>query len=425
MELVTQRRQGVYYGWVLVLVLAFTETTSWGVLFYSFTVFLTPMGDEFGWSRGAMTGAFSLALGLSAVAGVPAGRWLDRHGPRLLMTAGSCAATVLVLAWAAVPNLLAFYVVWALIGVTMTAVLYDPAMVVVATWFSRRRGRALTVLTFLAGFASVIYIPLAGRLVAWQGWREALVTLAALLAVLTIPLHALVLRRRPSDLGLLPDGGAEPSHPAQHSALSAQHSPHERSVAARTAVRGAAFWWLTVAFALNALGQVGLTVNLVPYLTDRGYAQTTAAGIAGLIGVMALPGRLIFTPLGDVLPRGLLTAFLFMLQAFALLALLLVHSTIGVFAFVFLFGAGFGALTPARTALVAQFYGPANFGAIAGLLSLFVTGARAAGPVGVGFAHDLNDSYNPVLWSLVGISIVAAVAVALAERSARRIADPA
>src|SRR5262249_50942826 len=116
-----------YYGWVLVVTLAVTAPTSWGVLYYAFAVFLAPMQESFGWSRAAMTGAFSVALLLSGLAGVPAGRWLDRHGPRALMAVGSVAAALLVLAWAAVRNLAMLYLVWAGIGVTMAAVLYEPA----------------------------------------------------------------------------------------------------------------------------------------------------------------------------------------------------------------------------------------------------------------------------------------------------------
>src|SRR5690242_525269 len=100
-----QPRRGLYYGWVLVLTLAATETTSFGVLYYTFTVFLTPMQVELGWSRAALTGAFSLAQLVNGIAGVPAGRWLDRHGPRALMTVGSCLAALLVLAWSRVDNL--------------------------------------------------------------------------------------------------------------------------------------------------------------------------------------------------------------------------------------------------------------------------------------------------------------------------------
>ncbi|MEI2616558.1 MAG: hypothetical protein V9F06_02810 [Thermomicrobiales bacterium] len=82
------RSPRLYYGWVMVAALSLTEITSWGVLYYAFSVFLTPIGAEMGWSIAEMTGAYSLALLVSGVTAIPAGRWLDRHGPRGLMTAG-------------------------------------------------------------------------------------------------------------------------------------------------------------------------------------------------------------------------------------------------------------------------------------------------------------------------------------------------
>jgi MFS family permease len=404
-----QRRQ-VYYGWVLVFTLSLTETTSWGILYYAFTVFLTPMQQELGWSRAALTGAFSLALLTSGIVGVPVGRWLDRHGPRMLMTLGSCAATLLVLAWAMVHELAAFYLIWLGIGVTLAAVLYEPAFFVVATWFTRQRGRALTVLTFVAGFASVIYIPLSGWLVHWQGWRGALVILAIILGAGTIPLHALVLRRRPEDLGLAPDGA-----PRQ----SADDLPERTipdGISMQAALRDAAFWWLSVAFFLSQLATAAVAVHLVPYLIDAGYDAGFAAIAAGLIGTMALPGRLIFTPLGDRLPRHQVTACLFFLQTVALLVLLQVRHVFGVYAFVVLFGIGFGAMTPARAALVADLFGPAHYGKINGVLALFVTGSRALAPVSAGVVYDLAGGYELVFWGLSAASALAIMAVLLVRR---------
>src|SRR5215218_6569436 len=237
------RSNRLYYGWILVAALAVTELTSWGVQYYAFAVFLRPIEAELGWSRSAMTGAFSLALLVSGLAAVPMGKWLDRHGPRLLMTAGSVAAAVLVLAWSRVESLPLFYLIWAGIGVTMAATFYEPAFVTVANWFTRYRDRALTLLTFGGGFASVIFIPLSDRLIADHGWRTALVVLACILAVVTIPVHALLLRRRPQDVGLLPDGeGAAGELPA------ADQTGAERSISLQTAVHGSTFWWLTGAF---------------------------------------------------------------------------------------------------------------------------------------------------------------------------------
>ena len=173
----------LYYGWVLVVTLGITETISWGILHYAFTVYLGPMEAEMGWTRGDMAGAYSLALLVAGVAAIPVGRWLDRFGPRLLMTLGSIFGSVLVLAWSGVADLTQLYLVWFGIGLCMSVTLYDPAFATVTKWFDRHRVRALTAVTLMAGFASTIFIPLAGWLVQTQGWRQSLVILAVILAV--------------------------------------------------------------------------------------------------------------------------------------------------------------------------------------------------------------------------------------------------
>ncbi len=168
------------------------------------------------------------------------------------------------------------------------------------------------------------------------------------------------------------------------------------------------------------LGAVALSVHLVPYLIGQGYDTGFAVTTAGLIGIMALPGRIVFTPLGDRIPRSAVTACLFLLQTLALAALLLWRNPAGVFAFVALFGAGFGAITPARAALLADFYGPANYGSISGVLALFVTLARAVAPVGAGLGYDLAGNYEPIFWSLALLAAAGAGAVLIAECLASR-----
>jgi MFS family permease len=405
--------RGLYYGWVMLLALSFTQVTSWGILYYGFSVFLKPMGSDLHWSRATMTGAFSLALATSGVAGLFVGRWLDRHGPRLLMTIGSCTAALLLLALSMVRSIALFYLIWAAIGVAMAAIFYEPAFAAIATWFIRYRSRALTIITFIGGFASVIYIPLISWLVRTQGWRAAMVILAIVLAITTIPLHALILRRRPQDLGLLPDGGVAGNDP-QSSVLSPQSL--EKSVRARDAIHSMSFRWLTGAFFLAFLANVAVTVHLIPYLTDHGFSTGFAATAAGLIGTLALPGRLIFTPLGGRIPRRFVAAGIFLFQTVGLIVLVTVQSTAGVIIFVALFGIGFGAITPARAALVAEMYGPREYGSISGVLALFVTGARAIAPVSVGLLYTLFGRYEPVFWLLIALSTLATGAILCIER---------
>jgi MFS family permease len=375
------------------------------VLFYGFAVFLTPMQAELGWSIAELTGAYSLALLVSGVAAIPVGRWLDRHGPRALMTGGSVAAALLVVAWASVDSLLGYYLVWLGIGLVMATVLYEPTFHMVANWFRRLRSRALTVLTFVAGLASVIYIPLASWLVDAFGWRDALLILAAILALGTIPIHALLLRRGPGDLGLEPDGGRVEARSPKIDPL-----PVERSLTREEAMRHPGFWWLGASFFLATLGTMAVIVHLIPYLVSAGYSRSFAAGAAGAVGLLALPGRLIFTPLGGIIDRRYITALIFVLQAVALALLLADQSRVGVVVFVVLFGAGFGAITPARAALVAEGYGPAHYGSISGVVAFCITLARSIAPVGAGVLYGVFGGYTTVLWILVALSALAALA---------------
>src|SRR2546428_3598420 len=191
----------IYYGWVIVAALSVTETVTWGIIYYGFPVFLRPMEQDLGASRVAVTAAFSVGLGTSALASISVGRWLDRRGPRALMTAGSCLATLLTLAWARVESLLALYVVWFLLGLAMAATLYEPAFAVVVSWFARGRDPPLLTVTLVAGLASTIFMPIEAELLERLGWRSALTVLAIVLGVITIPIHALLLRQGTAGAG--------------------------------------------------------------------------------------------------------------------------------------------------------------------------------------------------------------------------------
>jgi MFS family permease len=411
-----------YYGWALVATLGLTTMASYGVLLYAFAAFVTPMHRDLGWSSPRITGAFSLAQLVAGVAAIPVGRWVDRHGARGLMTVGSVLASISLVGWALVRSVAAFYVVAVALGVAMALVLYEPTFAVVATWFVRRRSRALTVLTFLGGFASVVFVPLSAWLIGRYGWRGALVGLAVIYAAITIVPHWLVLRRRPADVGLPADGISVAEAPCPPNGATAASFRAVPNVSADVAIRSRAFRWLAVAFSLSALSGTAVSVHLVSLLTERGYTPAYAAGAMGLVGLMALPGRLVFTPLGEYRPRSLVTASIFALQALAAVALLVVHGVAGVWAFVILFGAGFGAITPARASLLAELFGAAQYGRIAGALALVLALARTIAPVGASWLYlaggGPSHGYDFVLAALVVLGLASAIAVRAAGATA-------
>ena len=395
------------YRRVILSTLSVTEIVSWGVLVYSFPVFVKPMEDEFGWSRGELSGAFSVALLASALAAIPAGRWLDRRGPRGLMSVGSAIGALSVLAWSQVGELWQLYALFIPLGVAMALTLYEPAFATIAGWFSNSSPRrALTVLTLFGGLASTVFTPLATWLLGLQGWRGALVTLALAVALLAALPHAVFLRRRPAargdETGAAPDPGAVA----------------QPSISAAQAVRGGAFWLLTAAVVISSFITMAINVHLIPYLLEQGFAASFVAAAVGLIGAVQLPARALLLPLGKLLSRPALAALVFGLQGVGLLVLLGAVSPSLVLVSVVAFGLGKGMVTLLRAALVAEFYGAAHYGAIGGVVAFFIAGSQAVAPFGVGLLYDHFDSYDPILGMLAAAAVLAAIAGAVAERTA-------
>lgn len=394
-----------YYGWRIVWALAVTQTVGFGVLYYAFSVFIGPMEAELGWSRAQTSGAFSLALLLSGVGALPAGRFVDKHGARWLMSLSSLLGALLVFAWSGVQSLTVFYLLQGAIGLVMAAVLYDVAFTVIAVWFRRDRARALLIVTLVAGLASTIFIPLTTFLVEMFGWREALKVLALILGGTTVPLHAATLRRHPRDLNLEPDGVSQATSP-----LRAEHT-----IRPTEALRAPTFWWLSSAFSLSRITMIAVAAHIVPLLYERGYTPTTVAAAAGSIGLMQLAGRLFFTPATGRVPLTTLTAVTFGFHVAALLILLLLPGLASVWLFAAFFGMANGAGTLARAALVADTFGAAHYGSINGAMATIIAVVQTVAPLGAGALHDAFGSYTPVLWTLTGVSSLAALLVVQAQ----------
>ena len=402
-------RPDLRYGWTIVGALAVTETVSWGVLYYAFAVFLPSMQEDLGWSKTELTGAFSLALATSAVAAFPVGHWLDRHSPRPLLTLASLAGALLVVAWSRVDNLVVFYLIWVGIGLAMACVLYESAFTIVTKWFRERRRQALTMVTLVGGFASFIFSPLSNRLIDIQGWRQALITLAVILGTVTVPLHGIFLRRAPK-----PEH--EPPVFASSDPLAAIDEPR---ATAESAAGSSAFWYLTGAFVLSSFAISAVAVHLIPYLHEGGRSAGFAAFAAGLMGVMQVPGRLVFVAAAKFLPRQAEVPAVFVLQGIGLALLAATTSVIGVTAAVCLFGMANGMATLVRATVIADAYGSIFYGSIAGVAAALATAARAIAPVAAAGLYVVFDGYTVLLWLLVVGSFLATL---LARRANERLA---
>ncbi|MHA6615647.1 MFS transporter [Pseudonocardia sp. DLS-67] len=374
-------------------VLCVTEIVSWGVLYYAFPVLAPAMVADTGWSIGTVTAAFSLGLIVAALAGIPAGRWLDRFGPRRVMTAGSVIAVPAVVGIATAPTVAWFFAAWALAGLAMAGVLYPPAFAALTRWWGPRRVAALTALTLLAGLASTIFAPVTAALVAHLSWRESYLVLAAVLAVVTVPAHLFGLR-----------GPWPAADPAERPG-GAGHAPS-------AIARSRPFLMLVAAIALGTFAAFAVVVNQVPLLIERGLSTTAAAWALGLGGLGQVLGRLGYTTLTartgvrvrSVLVLGALAA------ATSLLALLPGPAG-ALVAAAMLAGAARGVFTLLQATAVSDRWGASHYGRLNGLLLAPAMVATALGPWAGAALSEVLGGYPAVFVLLAGVAAAAAALV--------------
>jgi predicted MFS family arabinose efflux permease len=287
--------------------------------------------------------------------------------------------------------------VWTGIGLASACVLYEAAFAVVITWFRQRRANALLALTVVAGFASSIFLPLTGHLVDRYGWRGAILLLAAVYGLVTIPGHLLIRRPPP----------ATPT-PRSHG----RAMDHDRRRVVATALRDPGYWALAVAFLASAAAIAVIAVHLVAYLTELGHSPGFAATVAGLLGILSVTGRLATTATTRRLSPGTVTAIVFAIQGAAAACLPLIgRGRLGAIGCVLGFGLGFGVATIARPAILADRYGTTAYATISGILAVPLTVAKALAPLAAAVARDATGTYRDVALGVAALCLLAATAL--------------
>jgi MFS family permease len=367
-----------------------TQLTNWGIVYFAFPVLNARITADTGWAATATSAAFSGALLVAALAGIPVGRVLDRRGPRAVMTTGSVLGVTAVLTMAAAPNLLVFAAAWLLAGAAMSASFYQAAFAAITRWYGSGRVRAMTTVTLAGGLASTVYAPLTAALAEHFSWRATYVVLAIVLGAVTIPLHAFGLR------------GDWPPAPAV-----------EVRGGTTAVARTRPFLLLAAALGLSAFALNAAVISLVPLLTGRGAGPSAAAWALGAGGLGLVLGRTGYTALARrTSPR--LRAFLLLASGGASTALLAaVPGPVPLLiALAALAGMVRGNCTLLQATAIADRWGTAAYGRLSGILAAPSSIATALAPyAGTALAGALGG-YPALFAVLAALSVVAAVLAA-------------
>jgi MFS family permease len=407
-----------FYGWVIVAV-AFV-TMGLGVnARTAFSLLFPPILDEFGWERGMTAGAFSFGFLVSAVMSPFVGRLMDRRGPRVvietgvgLMGAGLMLAPLVRQPWHLYATL------GVLVGGGANCLGYTGQSLFLPNWFVRRRGLAMSLAFSGVGVGSVIVLPWLQAMIGRTGWRAACWALGVLVLALLAPLN-LLLKRRPEDLGLEPDGdrsghagaAAGPMGNVVDAAWAAVDWTLGR------AMRTARFWWIAVGYLCGMFAWYAVQVHQTKYLIEIGVSSTHAAWALGFVSLAGIPGQIVLGHASDRIGREWVWTVGNLGFALCYLALLsLRHGPTPTLLYLMVLSQGmlgYG-LTSVIGAIPAEIFQGPRYGTIFGTLMLAAIGGGAAGPWVTGALYDATGSYTLAFWIAIGCCALSAWAIWLA-----------
>jgi len=418
-------------AWSIVAVVWVTLGVAYG-LYFSFPIFFVPLLEEFHWSRGLTAGALSVSTVVQGILSPLVGALIDRFGTRpvivvgVLLLAGSAALT------ATVQTPWELYLYTGVIGAMgMVCLGWVPMGVLVARWFSERRGRMVGIAFSGMGIGIFVIGPLAQWLIAHWGWRAASVALGVggLLALLPLVWRFARdpdprVRPGPRSGATAPAGtAAAGGHSETTGSWSEGRAPlppaAPTSPTLKEAMASRAFWALAAAYLFTPLAVFPVFTHQVAFAVDLGFPPMFAASVFGVMGLMSSVGRVVFGLLADRVGGPVAATISFGCTAGGALALLLLETSprpAWLVVYALLFGLGFGARGPIITSMATDLFGGRRFGAIYGLMNTGNGLGSAIGPWFGGVVHDVSGSYRVAFLASVVFSVMGAACFWLARR---------
>lgn len=391
-----------FYGWWIVVGSFFLNFAGIGIIMNSMGIFIKPVSESLGFTRGGFTLYFTIAALSMMVMAPVMGKLLERYDIRLIMTICTTVMSVSFALFSQCRTLRQFYILALFLGIGSAGSHIIPVSMMITNWFVEKRGLAMGIVFAATGVGGLIFNPLADWIIIHYSWQAAYLTFGLIIGVLSIPTAIFIVRAKPADKGLLPYGSEE--------ALKQQSLDDKGGLTATEALRSSAFWLLAVIILLIAIANMGVLHHIVPYLTDMGFSSTTAATLMSLHMTMLIFGKVLVGGLADRL--GLMKSYVFCMIGLIISIALLYGSQLMWVAIVFniLFGFSIAVRTVLPPLMTASVLGQKQFAVIYGFLNIFTTLGTAVGVPLSGFIYDATKSYHMAFALYIVLCIVAAAA---------------
>jgi sugar phosphate permease len=408
----------VFYGWWIVLGCTAILFVSSGIGFYGHGVILDPLRERYGWSKAVISSAITLYFFTSGVMGMLMGRFIDSYGPKPVLIFGSATMGIAFLLLSRVTQLWQFYAVYFLMAVGWSGTSLIPVGTLIANWFIRKRGLAMSLTMTGLSLGGMVLVPLAAYLVFHWGLQVTLPILGSFYLLVVIPTAIWVVIQRPSDVGQFPDGSPSAptsgGKPGGRTAYASQWQVWTRAEALRTT----AFWAIVTAFMLALSGQIAFLVHQVSFLGQTLGPKGAALAVSVTAGASII-GRLFLGSIADRSDKRFLAMVCFIIQAGAVLSMAYFRSVGVLYLGTLAFGLTMGGIVMLQPLLIGECFGLVSFGMITGLAGLFSSSGAAFGPFIAGLIYDATRDYRIAFTIFAAASLLAMVAVFFARPPVR------
>jgi len=410
----TGKKPRYFYGWNIVAA-SFLAQLSYAEHFSSLLgFFFKPLQSEFGWSRSALAAVQTIARVTEALIAPVVGPLIDRYGARVLMPIGAIITGLAMLGITQINALWQFYLlrgVVSAIGFTLMGGLVSG--VAINNWFIRKRGRAIAISRIGSNLSNIIFVPVTVFVIAASGWQTMFVIFAVVTWIAVLLPSVILMRRRPEDMGLHPDGivpetaGASENEDEEFPVNGLASTP-EPVWSRRDVLKTRSFWLLAASFGINSMAFQGINISLAPYIQDLGYGEGMLATVMTFRAIMAAAALLLVGFLAERADRVIVRVAPFVIQGIAVFFFLLAEEPVFLWLAVALYGFGLSGVVVIQEVLFANFFGRLSLGMVRSLAFLVSFGFGASGPIAMNAVFDILGSYQPALIAIIGFFVLSA-----------------
>ena len=391
-----------FYGWYIVGVGILVNIAGTFAFSSTLSIFLKPITQELGVSRGAFSLIRTFEIGVAAMIVPLLGPWIDRHGGRGVLVLGVLMEGAGLLLSSLVQSFWQFVLVRCSLVIAGEALLGSLVInVTIAQWFVRKRGRAMGIANLGTGIAKFGIPLVAASLFVLIGWRGTWAVFGIVAPLLVVAPALIFIRRSPEDIGLHPDGEPPIQSPDSSPVRRQTSNAGQRATWASDkvwtraeALRLPTFWLLVITFGIASVGIAGLNLHIFSYVTDIGYSPLIAASFMSTIALTQLGSTLVWGILADRFDIRKVSCFQFLIQGVGLITAITSGQIHLAYLGFFLYGTGLAGSFVLREVIWANFFGRTSLGTVRGLSLFFSHLFAASGAPFFGFLHDRTGNYD-------------------------------